>query len=252
MTKNPTSPLYAGHRGASYLAPENTLASQQLAWQLGAAGTECDILMTKDQQVIMFHDHDGKRLLQQDITIADTTYADLKDYPIGFTKPTQEPKYKGQTIALLSDVLDILPADKLFVIEIKTGNEIVPALQKVIDGHWKQGKIAFIAFDWQVIVDMKALYPLVPCHFLADNRESLAKRFEDIINSSLDGINLDYKIIDKPLVDQYLAHGKTTWCWTVNTLADALAMEAAGVQLITTDRPKWLLEQVQISKNNIT
>ena len=38
--------LYVAHRGASYLAPENTLASIQLAWELGADAAECDVMLT--------------------------------------------------------------------------------------------------------------------------------------------------------------------------------------------------------------
>ena len=42
--KDPTDEkpfLFVGHRGASYLAPENTLASLKLAWELGAEAAEC-------------------------------------------------------------------------------------------------------------------------------------------------------------------------------------------------------------------
>lgn len=239
---------YVGHRGASHLAPENTLASQKLAWQLGAAGSECDILMTKDQQVIMFHDHNGKRLLHQDFNINEVNYEQIKNLVIHPIKDSNLAQYQGQTIRLLADVLDILPADKLFVIEIKTGSEIVFPLKKVIDQHWKQGKIAFIAFDLETILAMKKHYPTVPCHFLADSRSSLRKNFKAVIESDLDGINLYYKIIDKKLVDKYKAHNKSVWCWTVNTVRSALKMEACGVELITTDRPQWLLEKVALKK----
>ena len=41
-------PLIIAHRGASNLAPENTLASFRLAKELGADGIECDVQLTKD------------------------------------------------------------------------------------------------------------------------------------------------------------------------------------------------------------
>ena len=47
---------YIGHRGASYYAPENSLGSLQLAWQLGADGAECDIYLTTDNQIVVWHD----------------------------------------------------------------------------------------------------------------------------------------------------------------------------------------------------
>ena len=43
---------YVAHRGASYYAPENSLGSIKLAWQLGCEGAECDIQFTQDGQVM--------------------------------------------------------------------------------------------------------------------------------------------------------------------------------------------------------
>ena len=49
-------PLIIAHRGASNLAPENTLASFRLAKELGADGFECDVQLTKDHKLVIAHD----------------------------------------------------------------------------------------------------------------------------------------------------------------------------------------------------
>ena len=46
-------PLIIAHRGASNLAPENTLASFRLAKELGADGFECDVQLTKDHKLVI-------------------------------------------------------------------------------------------------------------------------------------------------------------------------------------------------------
>ena len=46
-------PLIIAHRGASHLAPENTLTSFRLAKTLGADGFECDVQLTKDRHLGM-------------------------------------------------------------------------------------------------------------------------------------------------------------------------------------------------------
>ena len=61
---------YVGHRGASYLAPENTLASIKLAWELGAEGAECDVMLTSDQRVVLFHDKNIKKLTGESFTVS--------------------------------------------------------------------------------------------------------------------------------------------------------------------------------------
>ena len=50
------------HRGASFDAPENTLAAFRLAWEQGADGIEGDFMLTADGQIVCFHDLDTQRV----------------------------------------------------------------------------------------------------------------------------------------------------------------------------------------------
>ena len=234
---------YVAHRGASYLAPENTLASIRLAWELGAPSSECDIMLTKDHEVILFHDKKGKRLTGHDFVVKETDYSEIKDYTLQL-KETNLPEYSTETIPLLSEVLETIPDDRTLVIEIKTGPEILPYMEKVIADHWKTGNIAFIAFDFETILATKAIYPEISCYYLSAFRLDVNSKFKQISSSNLDGVNLRHKIINKKLVKKFNNAGKDIWCWTVNDPSDARKMINAGVSAITTDRPKWLKEQV--------
>lgn len=240
--------VFVGHRGASFLAPENTIASYKLAWELGVLAAECDIMLTKDKQVVVFHDKTGKRLTDYDFTVKEAIYKDIKDHPIKL-KESNLPKFTGQTIPLLSDLLQIIPNGRTLVIEIKTGVEILPHMQKVISNNWKSGDIAFIAFDFETILATKKLYPEVPCYYLSAFRHDINKKHDEIIESDLDGVNLRHKIISKKLVQKFKDENKGVWCWTVNDPADALKLIQYGVSAITTDRPKWLSEAVSKSNN---
>jgi len=235
--------VFVGHRGASHLAPENTLASYKLAWELRVEAAECDIMLTEDKQVIVFHDKTGKRLTGQNFKVKEAMYSDIKDYPIKL-KESNLPKYAGQTIPLLSDLLQIIPDGRTLVIEIKTGLEILPHMQKVIGEYWKSGNIAFIAFDFETIMATKKLYPDVPCYYLSAFNHDIKKKYDKIIKSDLDGVNLRHKIISKELVQKFNNNNKGVWCWTVNDPSDAIQLIQYGVTAITTDRPKWLKEAV--------
>jgi glycerophosphoryl diester phosphodiesterase len=52
----PTKPLLIAHRGASQLAPENTLASMKRAAELGVYGVETDIDISYDGTLFLMHD----------------------------------------------------------------------------------------------------------------------------------------------------------------------------------------------------
>lgn len=234
---------YVAHRGASYLAPENTLTSISLAWDLGADAAECDIMLTADNQVILFHDKTTHRLTGEKFTVNKIRWEQLQKL---FIQPreTNLPKYGHEPIPLLKDVLGTIPADRMLVIEIKTGPEILPHLKPVIDEHWKTGKISFIAFDFETIQAVKELFPHIPSYYLSSFKPDVKRRFDTIVESKLDGVDLRHAIIDAPLVEQCNAAGLDVWCWTVNDLKTARKMKAMGVTAITTDRPAWLKENL--------
>lgn len=235
--------IFVGHRGASYLAPENTVAAYELAWELGAGAAECDIMLTKDKRVILFHDKNGKRLTGHNFVVKESNYDEIKEYPILLSK-TNDKKYKGETIPLLSEVLSTVPDNSTLVIEIKTGPEILSYMQEVISKHWKSGNIAFIAFDFETILATKEMYPDIPCYYLSAFRIDINSKYKKIRESNLDGVNLRHKIISKRLVEKYKKIGKDIWSWTVNEPSNAQRMISLGISAITTDRPAWLPEQL--------
>ena len=69
--------IYA-HRGASGEFAEGSQAAYLAAIEQGSDGFECDVRLTKDKQIICYHDKDAKRLSNLDLKIADTNYDQLK------------------------------------------------------------------------------------------------------------------------------------------------------------------------------
>lgn len=235
--------LFVAHRGASYLAPQNSLSSIKLAWELGADAAECDVMLSSDNQVVVFHDKNTNKLTGESHVVADTPWETLHKLRI---KPveTNLPQYEGARIPLLQDLLETIPQDRMLVIEIKTGPEILPFLKGVVDRYWTSGKIAFISFDFDAIRQAKAIYRDVPCYYLAAFKSDAKKHIDLAVQNNLDGLNLRHSIIDQNLSEAIREAGLDLWCWTVNDPATAWKMKNSGVSAVTTDRPKWLKEQI--------
>ena len=53
------------HRGASFDAPENTLAAVELAWQQGADAVEIDVQCSSDNRIVVIHDERTKKTAGQ-------------------------------------------------------------------------------------------------------------------------------------------------------------------------------------------
>lgn len=71
------------HRGASALAPENTLAALEKAYQLGATWVEADVRLTLDGEAIIFHDAELSRCTNGRGAVGKTPYATIADLDAG-------------------------------------------------------------------------------------------------------------------------------------------------------------------------
>jgi glycerophosphoryl diester phosphodiesterase len=137
-----------GHRGAAYDAPENTLASVNLAWKRNADAVEIDIYLTRDGHIVAVHDETTKRYGGPDKKIVAQTLAELKTIDVGRWKDI---KWSGERISELAEVLETIPDGKRLFIEIKSGPEIIPELQRVIQVAGKKAKqTAIISFSLDV------------------------------------------------------------------------------------------------------
>ena len=98
------TPQIIAHRGASYLAPENTLTAFKKAMEIGADGVEMDVQQTIDAGLVIHHDYMID--LHTDISgkIYDMTMGDLKELDFGSWKG---PEYAGEQIPTLEEVLEV-------------------------------------------------------------------------------------------------------------------------------------------------
>ena len=120
-------PRVVAHRGASHDAPENTLAAFNLAWQQNADAIEGDFFVTADRKIVCIHDDETSRLAGQKVFVEKSTAEQLRKLDVGKWK---DPKWAGQKIPLLQEVLETIPKGKAIVIELKSKKRIVPVLSE--------------------------------------------------------------------------------------------------------------------------
>ena len=237
-------PMIIAHRGASYLAPENTVAAAKLAWELGADAVEIDVYLASDNQVVAIHDKDTKRVTggKNTMVVKNTPSLVLRNLDVGSWK---DPKYKGEKIPFLSEIIATVPEGKFLVVEIKTESEILPHLKRIIERSGKLDQMIFIAFDWKTILNTQKEFPDNKCYWLSSNKSGVSARIKPAAEAGLAGINLHYNIIDQDIVAQAAAHNLEVLTWTVNDPEIGKKMVELGVKAITTDRPNWLKEEME-------
>lgn len=242
------------HRGASYDAPENTLASVNLAWKQQTDAVEVDVYLSADEQIVVVHDKTLKRYGGPDQPIASMTYAELRKHEVGSWK---DPKWKGEPIPLLSEVLKTIPEDRRLFIEIKCGVEIVPHLAKSLAAaDLPPERTAIICFSSDVIAEASKQLPDIKRYWLASlKKDKLTGKInptaEELIATAKqidsDGLDLGGILdeIDEKYVARLEAESLPLYVWTINSPEDAARLSQLGVKGITTDRPGFLQQLKQ-------
>ena len=237
-----------GHRGASFDAPENTLASFKLAFDQNADGIEGDFYITADQQVVCIHDADTQRTGGSKLDVEASTLAELRALEYGSWKSD---KFAGETIPLFSEVLSTVPPGKLFVIELKSGPEIVPLIHDELNRiPHKEIKLLFISFDADTILACKTVMPNIRAHWLTSFEliDGKITPTADVIcktvsNCHADGVGLkaNKAVIDADFIASLKAGGVGEFhVWTIDNVETAEYFRKLGAVGITTNRPELL------------
>lgn len=243
------------HRGASHLAPENTIAAFRLAAQAGAEAMECDVHPTVDGALVLSHDRTLKRTLGIDRDVTTSTLEELRELDAGSWK---NEKYKGEKITTLDEYLEFVRDTKTFpVIEAKVPGieeRIVEAVRK-----WGLVDVATIdSFSVDVAKKIRKLEPriCVPCIYV----ESVKERPEDHVDRLYDTLRkrcgeidttvvwIEHRLLCKELVAKLRASGFRVWAWVVNDAQRMNTLLDWDVDCMTTDRPELLAEVLEKRK----
>lgn len=241
-----------GHRGSSYSAPENTRAAVQLAWDEQADAVEFDVYLSRDGQIVLLHDKDLKRTAGLEKRVDELTAAELQQLDVGLWK---NEKYRGEPVPLLQDILTTVPAGKRVFIEVKCGPEIVAPLREVFAASTlSPEQTAIISFSREVCQACREAFPERKTYWIVSLKQdsatgewnhTAAGLIAEARKLGVQGLDLQaVPLLDKAFGDAVLQAGLELYVWTVNDVALARRMIAAGVQGLTTDRPGWLREQL--------
>jgi glycerophosphoryl diester phosphodiesterase len=237
------------HRGASHLAPENTMASVMLGWEKGV-DVEVDVYLSADNRIVAIHDSTTERTGGVELKVAETTSEELRKLDVGSFKSEQ---YAGEKIPFLADIIETIPPNRKLYVEIKCGKEILPLLQKLVADSGKMSQIVIIGFDLETVTMSKKLID-VPTYWLkgtAKDKETEEwiphdpQLIQTAAHNGLDGMDVHYAGVTKQFASAAKSAGQKLYVWTVDDPVEALRLTKLGVAGITTNRPGWLREQLR-------
>lgn len=244
------------HRGASHDAPENTLAAVNLAWRHDADAVEVDVYLSKDGQIVAIHDETTERTTGEKCQVVALTLDELKSLDAGRWKGA---RWAGERIPTLAEVLRTVPPGKRLFIEVKCGPEIVPVLGRVLKSSGKKPQqTVIISFSKDVVTAAKARFPQLAVYWIVGLKQDeetgqWSFQTDDLVEQTrtagVDGINVNsVPVVDREFVSRFKRAGLEVYVWTVNSPEEARRLLDAGVDGITTDRPKFLRLNLPVAR----
>jgi glycerophosphoryl diester phosphodiesterase len=198
------------------------MAAYKAAIDDGADGFECDVRITKDNQLLLWHDADMQRVAGSAARIADSTLSDIKDY---------------YPEAMTLEELLILARDnkKELAIETKhpvpTGSAVERKVVELLAQEKPVADIHIMSFSWLALEKVRMISPQQSTVALLHDTFSFAMRRFTSAGSIGPGITALRKRA------QLLEDPRNLFVWTVDDADDMRFCANNGVDVLITNNP---------------
>jgi len=216
--------IYA-HRGVSSDFAEGSKAAYEGALAQGADGFECDVRLTKDKQIICYHDRNTTRLSKINLEIAKSTYSELKE---------KVDPYR------LDQLLDLAIENKKdLVIEFKHPVPTGGLVEKLTHNLLAE-KSAAITKN-KITVSLISFSYLATLRNLRSGHQSAyliqSKILSKINPAPIIGPSIKLVRENPEFISTQIKKGKKVFVWTVNNEADLQLCARLGVNAVMSDNP---------------
>jgi glycerophosphoryl diester phosphodiesterase len=231
------------HRGASAVAPENTIAAFRAARDQGAGWVELDVALLGDGTPVVIHDVTLDRTTNRKGSLADMTAADLVGIDAGGWFGAA---FGGEKLSALPEVLDALGTLGLNVnVEIKQHahhkslEQLTTTVHECLRARPAEVGVMISSFDPACL---KAMHRLDPGYELAMLWGELpADWLEQVAAIPASAIHLHYRALSFNVLDRAREKGIVVRTWTCNEPGQMAPFWDAGLGGVITDNPSLFL-----------
>jgi glycerophosphoryl diester phosphodiesterase len=227
-------PYVAAHRGASRLAPENTLTAFSAALDRGALAIELDVHLSADGRAVVIHDDLVDRTTDGQGQVSRTSYAELKRLDAGSWWSAQ---FSGERLPLLDEVFEMAQGRAVLHVELKgPGVDILAA--QVVDLARRFGashQIVVMSFDLDAVLAARRHAPDIPA--IAILGETLPNPVGFVEATGLSGLNQAVQRWVPSTVQEFHKRGWLVHGSLVNDQDEVDRFFALGGDMVDSDSP---------------
>ncbi len=245
IAQNASVKIFA-HRGGKLEFDENTMPAFKEVYEKGLRGYEVDFRITKDDQLVVFHDADFKRVIGIEGSVETSTLAEIKALR---TK-------QGNSIPTADEVIDFFNARPgLYVeFEMKTKSPLYEPerlkmycdmLYKKIYSRMPEGSdYVMTSFDTRPLKYLGDTYPEV--EMLLIRGEGLSQAvLEEAKSLGIKRVGCSVHATSKTMVDEAKKQGFTVSLWPGHSVEDFLLGVSLGSDYLCTDVPVAVTQWVK-------
>ncbi|MCA1631460.1 MAG: glycerophosphodiester phosphodiesterase [Acidobacteria bacterium] len=249
-------PLIIAHRGASLVAPENTLAAFRRALDDGADGLEFDVRLASDGVPVVIHDATLKRTAGRKGEIASLSSSALAGIDVGSWFNRRRParareEYALERVATLASVLDeFAPRSRALYVELKCSradaSPLASAVVEVLRSRPDAARRSVVeSFRLEAVAEVRRIAPHLRTAALFERtlrRRPLTARqmCQRALAHGADEIALQRTLASRRAVERARAAGLPTVVWTVDHPSWARRARSLGLRALITNDPARL------------
>ncbi len=238
-------PLLIAHRGHLSKAPENTLPAFQQALDAGADGVELDVRLTRDGQLVVFHDRKLDRTSDGCGPVDHYTLADLRSLDAG---SWFSPDFNKEPPPTLDQVFESLPHDFLINVEMKViidGMKLIAhRVAETIRRHRRWESTLVASFNPVALYHLRRMEPRVSRGYIWSKRHPFPIRSRFLsplvqpqwFDPAHDSYNLR-------LHRKFHRQAQRVLAWDLDLGGDLERMAAARLDAVVTDDLEALVRQ---------
>lgn len=246
------APFIIGHRGASAIAPENTIAAFERALADGADGIEFDVRLAGDGVPVVIHDADLRRTGLSRLLVANLSSSELGKVDVGTWFNLRHPDYaqaaySRERIATLAEVFELMKnRGRMLYVEMKCAVFESGALAAEVAGltrsHSMIDSVVVESFTLEAIAEIKRLAPEIRTAALFEPklsrpRPSARRIIGEAVAHAADEIALHRSLVTRRVVEDARQRQLETVVWTVDNLTWVRRALDYGLHALITNRP---------------
>lgn len=203
--------------------PENSMAAFRAALDAGA-GIECDVRLSGDGQVMVFHDHDLRRMCASALAVESTPAKILAG---------QKLYDSAEHIPWLSELLELVAGKVPILIELKCRGGNAARLSAAVAAELADyaGPVGAMSFESKVSAWFSRKLPYLRRGLVISERASAVDRWGSILNARPNFLAIDRGAISRPWVAKQ-RQKRWVYSWTIRSPADRETAEIHADALI--------------------